>query len=54
VPITITSKPERIAEYLKGVELKLSMEEVEEIMRVGLSHYFRASQVARFEADDRS
>jgi diketogulonate reductase-like aldo/keto reductase len=43
VPIIITSKPERIAEYLKGVELKLSIEEVEEITRVGLSYYFKAS-----------
>lgn len=54
VPITTTGKPERIAEYLRGVELTLSPEEVEEITRVGLSHHFRASQLARFEPDDRS
>lgn len=54
VPITTSSKPERIAEYLKGVELKLSTEEVEEITRLGLSHHFRASQLARFDPEDRS
>jgi diketogulonate reductase-like aldo/keto reductase len=54
VPITTSSKPERIAEYLQGVELKLTPEEVEEITKVGLTHHFRASQVARFDPEDRS
>ncbi|KUJ17037.1 Aldo/keto reductase [Mollisia scopiformis] len=54
VPITTSSKPERLAEYLQGVELKLEPEEVEEITRVGLTHHFRASQLTRFEPDDRS
>jgi diketogulonate reductase-like aldo/keto reductase len=54
VPITTSVKPERIAEYLQGVGLKLSPGEVEEITRLGLSHHFRASQVARFDPDDRS
>jgi diketogulonate reductase-like aldo/keto reductase len=54
VPITTSSKPERIVEYLQGVELKLSPEEAEEITRLGLSHHFRASQVARFDPEDRS
>lgn len=54
VPITTSSKPERIAQYLQGVTLKLSPEEVEKITKVGLMHHFRASQVARFDADDRS
>jgi diketogulonate reductase-like aldo/keto reductase len=54
VPITTSSKPERIAEYLQGVELKFSPEEVEEITRVGLSHHFRASQLAHFDQEDRS
>jgi len=54
VPITTSSKPERIAEYLQGVELKLSPDEVEEITQLGLSHHFRASQVARFDPEDRS
>jgi diketogulonate reductase-like aldo/keto reductase len=54
VPITTSGKPERIAEYLQGVKLKLSTEEIEEITRLGLSYHFRSSQVARFDADDRS
>jgi diketogulonate reductase-like aldo/keto reductase len=54
VPITTSGKPERIAEYLQGVELKLSPEEVEEITRLGLSHHFRGFQIARFDPEDRS
>jgi diketogulonate reductase-like aldo/keto reductase len=54
VPITTSSKPERIAEYLQGVNLKLDPEEVEEITKVGLSHHFRAFQVARFDPEDRT
>jgi diketogulonate reductase-like aldo/keto reductase len=54
VPITTSTKLERIAEYLQGVELKLSPEEVEEITRLGLTNHFRASQVARFDPEDRS
>lgn len=54
VPITTSSKPDRIVEYLRGVELKLEPEEVERITRLGLSHHFRASQVARFDSEDRS
>jgi diketogulonate reductase-like aldo/keto reductase len=54
VPITTSGKPERIGEYLKGVGLKLAPEEVEEITRLGLGHHFRASQVARFDPEDRS
>jgi len=54
VPITTSTKPERIAEYLQGVELKLSPEEVEEITQLGLSHHFRGFQIARFGPEDRS
>jgi diketogulonate reductase-like aldo/keto reductase len=54
VPITTSTKLERIAEYMQGVELKLSPEEVEEITRLGLTNHFRASQVARFDPEDRS
>jgi diketogulonate reductase-like aldo/keto reductase len=49
-----TSKSERISEYLKGVDLKLTSEEVKEISRIGLMHHFRAGQVARFDPEDRS
>jgi diketogulonate reductase-like aldo/keto reductase len=52
--ITTTSKSERISEYLKGVDLKLTSEEVKEISRIGLMHHFRAGQMARFDPEDRS
>ncbi|KAN0110005.1 Aldo/keto reductase [Hyaloscypha variabilis] len=54
VPITTSGREERIREYLEGVSLRLRGEEVEEISRVGGTYHFRASQVARFEKDDRS
>jgi diketogulonate reductase-like aldo/keto reductase len=49
-----SSKPDRIAEYLQGVKLKLAPEEVKEITKVGFSHHFRAFQVARFNSEDRT
>ncbi|PMD38662.1 Aldo/keto reductase [Hyaloscypha variabilis F] len=54
VPITTSGREERIREYLEGVGLRLRGEEVEEISRVGATYHFRASQVGRFEKDDRS
>jgi diketogulonate reductase-like aldo/keto reductase len=54
VPITTSTKAERLAEYKAGIGLKLSQEDVDEITRVGLTHHFRAFGVARFEADDRT
>jgi diketogulonate reductase-like aldo/keto reductase len=54
VPITTSGREERIREYLEGVSLRLSKEEVEDISRVGGTYHLRASQVARFEKDDRS
>jgi len=41
VPITTTSKGERMDEYLSAVTLKLSPEEQEEITKVGLERHFR-------------
>ncbi|KAF4614392.1 hypothetical protein G7Y89_g15345 [Cudoniella acicularis] len=45
VPITTSSKPERIAEYLQGVGLKLSKEEVEEITSLAHMRVFSESSI---------
>jgi diketogulonate reductase-like aldo/keto reductase len=57
VAVTTTSKEERLAEYLKAVELNLTSEELKEISEVGLTHHFRAqgrNGNPRFAPDDRS
>jgi diketogulonate reductase-like aldo/keto reductase len=57
VAVTTTSKEERLAEYLKAVELTLTPEEVKEISDVGLTHHFRnqgSRGNPRFAADDRT
>ncbi|KAH8587396.1 NADP-dependent oxidoreductase domain-containing protein [Bisporella sp. PMI_857] len=54
VPITTTSKAERLDEYFKAVDLNLTREEVEEITQIGLTHHFRAWAPNRFDPDDRS
>lgn len=54
VPITTTKKTSRLPEYIEALGLKLSVEEVEEITQVGLSHHFRAWAPDRFDPEDRS
>jgi diketogulonate reductase-like aldo/keto reductase len=54
VPVTTTTKVDRLSEYLKAVDLKLSAEETEEITQIGLSHHFRAWAPNRFDPDNRS
>ncbi|KUJ20456.1 Aldo/keto reductase [Mollisia scopiformis] len=54
VPVTTTTKEERMLEYIKAVDLKLNPEEVEEITRIGFTHHFRAWAPDRFGPDDRS
>lgn len=54
VPITTTSKGERMDGYLAAVTTKLSTEEEEEITRVGLQHHFRWWGRRFFSPDDRS
>ena len=54
VPVTTTTKEERILEYRKAIDLKLTPEEVEEITNIGLTHHFRAWAPDRFDPDDRS
>jgi diketogulonate reductase-like aldo/keto reductase len=54
VPVTTTTKEERMLEYWSAIDLKLKPEEVEEITRIGLTHHFRAWAPDRFNPDDRS
>ncbi|AEO71842.1 uncharacterized protein THITE_2093336 [Thermothielavioides terrestris NRRL 8126] len=54
VPITTTSKRDRMAECLAAVSLKLSTQEVEEITKVGLQHHFRPWGKRFFSPDGRS
>ena len=54
VPVTTTTKEERMQEYMDAVDLKLKPEELEEITRIGLTHHFRAWAPDRFDPDDRS
>ncbi|KAK3295119.1 NADP-dependent oxidoreductase domain-containing protein [Chaetomium fimeti] len=54
VPITTTSKGERMDEYLSAVALKLSPQEQEDITKVGLERHFRWWGKAFFKPDDRS
>jgi diketogulonate reductase-like aldo/keto reductase len=54
VPITTTTKEDRLQGYLKALDLKLTKDELDEITKIGLSHHVRTWQPQRFEADDRS
>ncbi|KAK4446015.1 Aldo/keto reductase [Podospora aff. communis PSN243] len=54
VPITTTSKGERMDEYLSAVTLRLSPEEQDEITKLGLERHFRWWGQAFFQPDDRS
>jgi diketogulonate reductase-like aldo/keto reductase len=54
VPITTTTKDERMKGYLKAVDLDLSKEEMEKITNIGRGHHVRTWQTQRFEEDDRS
>ena len=54
VPITTTTKLDRLSEYLEALNLELSAEDIEEISRIGSSYHFRAWAADRFDPDDRS
>ncbi|KAF4764702.1 hypothetical protein HAV15_000408 [Penicillium sp. str.  len=41
VPITITTKAERMDEYIAALSLRLSRDELEEITQIGLEYHFR-------------
>ena len=54
IPISTTSKDERMDEYISAVTLKLLPQELEEITKVGLERHFRWWGKTFFELDDRS
>lgn len=54
VPVTTTTREDRMLEYMKAVDLKLKPKEIEEITNVGLTHHFRAWAPDRFTPDDKS
>jgi diketogulonate reductase-like aldo/keto reductase len=54
VPVTTTSHTSRLSEYLAALNLKLTVEDIEEITQIGLTHHFRAWAPDRFDPDDRS
>ena len=54
VPITTTSKVERMDEYLAAMDSRLTAEEQEEISQIGQTHHFRWWGKTFFSPDDRS
>ena len=54
VPITTTTKKERMLDYLKALEIRLSPDEVEEISQIGQTHHFRWWGKQFFDPNDRS
>ena len=54
VPVTTSTHEERVGDYLKAADLKLSYEEVEEISRIGQTKHFRWWGKQSFANDDRS
>jgi diketogulonate reductase-like aldo/keto reductase len=54
VPITTTTKAERMDGYLKAVDLELGDEEMDEITKIGAGHHVRTWQTQRFAEEDRS
>ncbi|KAJ5713911.1 Aldo/keto reductase [Penicillium malachiteum] len=54
VPVTTTSNTSRLSEYLAALDLMLTVEEMEEIAQIGLTHHFRAWAPDRVDPDDRS
>jgi len=54
VPITTSSKEQRLRDFLKVFTFHLTPDEVEEISKVGDTHHFRAFWTDKFDAADRS
>lgn len=54
VPITTSSHKQRMTDYLKAIDLRLSPDEVEEISQIGQTHHFRWWGKQFFAPDDRS
>lgn len=54
VAVTTTTKLERLDEYARALDIKLTDEEAKEITDVGASYHFRTSWGEHFVDDDRS
>ncbi len=54
VPITTTSKEQRMSDYLRALTFKLTPKEVEEISGIGKTYHHRAFWNHKFDKDDRS
>lgn len=54
VPITTSSKEERLSDYLRAFTFKLTPAEIKEINELGQQKHFRGYWTAKFAADDRS
>lgn len=54
VPITTTSKEQRMSDYLRVLTFKLTPKEVEEISNMGRTYHYRAFWNHKIHTDDRS
>ena len=54
VPITTSSKEQRLSDMLRIFTFSLTPKEVEEITRIGNTHHFRGYWTDKFAPDDRS
>jgi len=54
VPITTSSKEQRLNDYLRVFTFKLTDKEIEEISMVGNEYHHRAFWNHKFDKDDRS
>lgn len=54
VPITTSSKEQRLSDYLRAATFKLTPAEIKQINEAGQQKHFRGFWGKKFEADDRT
>jgi diketogulonate reductase-like aldo/keto reductase len=54
VPVTTSSKEQRLSDMLRIFTFSLTPKEIEEISRIGNTHHFRGYWKDKFADDDRS
>jgi diketogulonate reductase-like aldo/keto reductase len=54
VPITTSSKEERLSDYLRALTFKLTPAEIEELNELGQQKHFRGFWANKFDSDDRA
>ena len=54
VPVTTSSKEQRLSDYLRAFTFRLNPKELEEISEVGASHHARGFWTHKFDANDKS